>query len=106
MARSLSQANRLVALVAESLSQIPVHWRGYAVASDVSGRVGLRDIARRSGMVRSLEEKPVTRDASEARSAWGPDPVTGYYRPINHAVEIDPVELRQMLLNHKPRSSH
>lgn len=30
---------------------------------------------------------------------WGPDPVTGFYRPENRGVEIDPAELREMLLN-------
>ncbi len=57
-------------------------------------------------MVGSIEAKPVTIDGSGACSAWAPDPVTGYYRPINCTPEIDPVELRQMLLNHKIRSSH
>lgn len=53
------------------------------------------------------EERPVNvikgDHNSEAFSAWAPDPLTGYYRPANHAVEIDPVELRQMLLNNKVR---
>nr|KYP58108.1 hypothetical protein KK1_004399 [Cajanus cajan] len=70
--------------------------RGYAVASDVPLRVGLGNI----------EDKPVKRDGSEAYSAWAPDPVTGYYRPINHTLEIDPVDLRNMLLNHKLRLTH
>ena len=39
--------------------------------------------------------------SSEASNAWAPDPLTGYYRPANRVDEIDPVELRQMLLNHK-----
>ncbi|MBW3872751.1 hypothetical protein HHC24_11350, partial [Neisseria meningitidis] len=38
-----------------------------------------------------------------ATSAWGPDPVTGYYRPENGAVEIDPAELREMLLSRRVR---
>ncbi|XP_027333116.1 late embryogenesis abundant protein Lea5-like [Abrus precatorius] len=100
MAHSLSQAKRVGLLVAQSISPISLHRRGYAAASDVSLRVGLGNIARRSGM----EEKPVARDRSEAYSAWAPDPVTGFYRPINHTPEIDPVELRQMLLKHPPRA--
>ncbi|TKY54162.1 Late embryogenesis abundant protein Lea5 [Spatholobus suberectus] len=106
MARSLSQANRLGVLVADSISLVPVHRPGYAVASDVPVRVGLGNSVRRSGILGSIEEKPVKRDDSEAYSAWAPDPVTGYYRPINHTPEIDPVDLRQMLLNHKFRSPH
>ncbi|RDX72330.1 Late embryogenesis abundant protein Lea5, partial [Mucuna pruriens] len=88
-----------MARLAQSISLFPLHRRGYVVASDVSVRVGLRNIGR-------IEEKPVTRDDSEAYSIWAPDPITGYYRPINHTPEIDPVELRQMLLNHKFRSPH
>lgn len=80
------------------------------MASDVSvsvrggsGGGGLDRFGSRSGMVaRKVEENGV---ASEASSAWAPDPVTGYYRPINHMNEIDPVELRQMILNPKARSS-
>lgn len=36
-------------------------------------------------------------------SAWAPDPRTGYYRPANCADEIDPVELREMLLGHRTK---
>ncbi|CAH2078948.1 unnamed protein product [Thlaspi arvense] len=41
---------------------------------------------------------------AESASAWGPDPVTGYYRPLNRTDEIDPVELREMLLKNKAKS--
>lgn len=34
-------------------------------------------------------------------TSWIPDPVTGYYRPENHAKEIDAAELRMMLLKNK-----
>ncbi|KAK7303775.1 hypothetical protein RJT34_14691 [Clitoria ternatea] len=102
MARSFSQAKRTLAFA--------LHRRGYAVVSDVSARSGLDRFGSRSGMVvGKVEEKGVTRNGSEAASSssspWAPDPVTGYYRPINHTNEIDPVELRKMLLNHKVRSS-
>jgi len=81
-----------------------VQWcrRGYAVASDVSS---LSSSAR--GGVSGIE-KGVAKNGSGpsgASSAWAPDPVTGYYRPINHRDEIDPVDLRNMLLNHKGKSS-
>ncbi|CDY49968.1 BnaC08g10490D [Brassica napus] len=39
----------------------------------------------------------------EAESAWAPDSVTGYYRPSNCADEIDPAELREMLLKNKAK---
>jgi Late embryogenesis abundant protein len=32
---------------------------------------------------------------------WVPDPVTGYYRPANGAVELDAAEFRAMLLRPK-----
>lgn len=68
-------------------------------------RLGLgNNIGRRSGIVGGAEEKAVTRDGAKAYSDWAPDPVTGDYRPMNHTPGIDPVELRQMLLNHKFKS--
>ncbi|KAG9134023.1 hypothetical protein Leryth_004732 [Lithospermum erythrorhizon] len=42
-----------------------------------------------------------TTTTSSATTPWVPDPKTGYYRPDNGANEIDPAQLRQMLLNHK-----
>lgn len=35
------------------------------------------------------------------KTSWVPDPVTGYYRPENLAKEVDPAELREMLLKSK-----
>lgn len=32
---------------------------------------------------------------------WIPDPVTGYYRPANQAVQVDAAELRAMMLRPK-----
>lgn len=52
-------------------------------------------------MVRKLEERVGMKE--EFSSAWAPDPRTGYYRPANLGDEIDPVELREMLLNQKVR---
>ncbi|RFS88938.1 hypothetical protein CH426_25945, partial [Klebsiella aerogenes] len=43
-------------------------------------------------------------EESEATS-WGPDPVTGYYRPEGQANEIDAAELRKMLLKHRSGSN-
>ncbi|GMP88800.1 hypothetical protein CsSME_00040646 [Camellia sinensis var. sinensis] len=36
-------------------------------------------------------------------SSWVPDPETGYYRPENHADDIDVAELREMLLKNNIR---
>ncbi|XP_010921656.1 late embryogenesis abundant protein Lea5 [Elaeis guineensis] len=76
--------------------------RGYSSASAaaVAGR-GSRTV---------VEEKvaaAMKRDGgleSAASSSWVPDPVTGFYRPANRAAEMDPAELRAMLL--KPKSQH
>lgn len=52
-------------------------------------------------MVGKMEQRALDQ---EAESAWGPDPVTGYYRPSNRAAEIDPAELRELLLKNKAKS--
>ncbi|KAF5196126.1 hypothetical protein FRX31_014290 [Thalictrum thalictroides] len=51
------------------------------------------------GIDKQVEEK-VMKTSSEASGScsWVPDPVTGYYRPENKAVEVDPAELRKVLL--------
>ncbi|XP_027339078.1 late embryogenesis abundant protein Lea5-like [Abrus precatorius] len=99
MAHSFAQAKRVLSFA--------LHRRGYAAVSDVSVRGGLDRIGSSGGsmVVGKVEEKVVNKSGSEAASAWAPDPVTGYYRPINQAHEIDPVELRRMLLNHNVKSS-
>ncbi|KAK0607515.1 hypothetical protein LWI29_016127 [Acer saccharum] len=91
MARSLSNAKLLVVSFSDALS-LSVFRRGYAAA----GAQG--SLSVKGG---SMEIRAAMKEESGASTAWGPDPVTGYYRPQNHAVEIDPVELRNMLLNHK-----
>ncbi|XAR58421.1 hypothetical protein NMG60_11013806, partial [Bertholletia excelsa] len=40
-------------------------------------------------------------EESTKSAPWVPDPVTGYYRPENHANQIDVAELREMLLKSK-----
>ncbi|KAK3189504.1 hypothetical protein Dsin_029065 [Dipteronia sinensis] len=97
MARSLSNAKLLVVSFSDALS-LSVFRRGYAATGaqgSVSGKGGSR-----SGI---LEIRAAMKEESGASTAWAPDPLTGYYRPQNRAVEIDPVELRNMLLNPKVR---
>lgn len=50
-----------------------------------------------------VEEKAVIHEhsGSTTSTAWGPDPVTGYYRPGDRAAAIDTAELRDVALNHK-----
>ncbi|XP_061994106.1 late embryogenis abundant protein 41-like isoform X2 [Rosa rugosa] len=92
MASCLSKAN-LLPLAAS------IHRRGYAAASHGPVAAGYGMAGSRSAMVRKLEEGVGMKE--ESSSAWAPDPRTGYYRPANRGDEIDPVELREMLLNQK-----
>ncbi|XXG79219.1 hypothetical protein AAC387_Pa09g0336 [Persea americana] len=66
--------------------------RGFSGASSM--------MARKHG-----EEKKVVvmmrEGGIESSSSWVPDPVTGFYKPANRVGEIDPAELREMLLNKK-----
>ena len=92
MACSLSQTKQLLSLL---------HCRGLAVsASKFESHVPLK-------VEKELEDTSTatTKEASpeETSSVWGPDPVTGYYRPINRPPEIDSAELRLMLLNYHRR---
>ncbi|KAF8084591.1 hypothetical protein N665_0711s0021 [Sinapis alba] len=57
----------------------------------------------KGGSTRVTVGKIEQRANQEAESAWAPDPVTGYYRPSNRADEIDPAELREMLLKNKAK---
>ena len=57
----------------------------------------------KGGSTRVTVGKMEQRANQEAESAWAPDPVTGYYRPSNRADEIDPAELREMLLKNKAK---
>ncbi|KAF7120902.1 hypothetical protein RHSIM_Rhsim13G0009300 [Rhododendron simsii] len=96
MARSLSNAKLISSFVVDRISASVVR-RGYAAASQgvLSGSVS----GAGSGGVMGKK----VGEGSTKTSSWVPDPVTGYYRPENHADEIDVAELREMLLNNKVR---
>ncbi|KAF3456240.1 hypothetical protein FNV43_RR00890 [Rhamnella rubrinervis] len=98
MALALSKAKLFIDALSLSVSR-----RGYAAASQGSLSAGFGRGGSRSGFMGKVEDKAVIKDNSGASTAWAPDPLTGYYRPANCATEIDPVELRQMLLNQKVR---
>ena len=90
MARSFSNVKNVSAFIANQISR-----RGYSAASQgvVSGtaRVGAPKMMMKNGTEES------------GKTAWVPDPVTGHYRPENMVKEVDPVELREMLLKTKIR---
>ncbi|GMY27764.1 late embryogenesis abundant protein Lea5-like [Fagus crenata] len=102
MARSLSQAKLIAESVADGFSLF-INRRGYAAASHASVSARFGSGGSRSRMMGKLEERAGIKEDSGASSSWAPDPVSGYYRPINHATEIDAVELRKLLLNNKVR---
>ncbi|KAF5752196.1 late embryogenesis abundant protein Lea5 [Tripterygium wilfordii] len=100
MARSVSNAKVVVGSVVNDLF-LSISRRGYT-AGTLPASLGRRE--SRPTMVGKAEESAVIKEDSGASTAWAPDPITGYYRPANHAAEIDPAELREMLLNHRGRS--
>ncbi|GAB2234423.1 hypothetical protein Droror1_Dr00003675 [Drosera rotundifolia] len=93
MARSLSNAKFLSALVADNLS-LALTRRGYAAASLGVSKSGV------SGVAMGKEEEKSGRKGAGEKS-WVPDPVTGCYRPGNTTMEIDAVELRNTMITNK-----
>ncbi|ONK63338.1 uncharacterized protein A4U43_C07F14020 [Asparagus officinalis] len=71
--------------------------RGYASASVAAAA------SKSAGEERMVATMRGKKESSETvwTSSWVPDPVTGYYRPANRVGEMDPAELRQMLLSRK-----
>ncbi|MGD7533520.1 hypothetical protein ACQCP8_25835, partial [Ralstonia pseudosolanacearum] len=96
MARSFSNAKTVSALITNKISHV-VARRGFAAASQGGVSSSLRAGAP-SVMLKKGSEEPT-------EISWVPDPKTGYYRPENHAKEIDAAELREMLVKNKTRRS-
>ncbi|MCL7025898.1 hypothetical protein MKW94_020759 [Papaver nudicaule] len=88
MAGSLSNTKLVLTALIDGISLSINRTRG--IASVASQAVG-------SSVVKV--KKPST--AVTEVSPWMPDSVTGYYRPENHADDIDVAELRDTLLNQK-----
>ncbi|KAM3376631.1 protein SENESCENCE-ASSOCIATED 21, mitochondrial-like [Capsicum galapagoense] len=93
MARYFPNSKIVCAFVVDSISAA-IQRRGYAAASQVAASSNGRS---------NVMMKKVVKESNETTTSWGPDPVTGYYRPESHVKEIDAAELRNMLLKHKPR---
>ncbi|CAH8276491.1 unnamed protein product [Arabidopsis lyrata] len=101
-ARSLSGAVKsLCSAASGSLSRSIVLRRSYVATSQNVTATGLSKGGSTRVMVGKMEQRALDQ---EVESAWGPDPVTGYYRPSNRAAEIDPAELRELLLKNKAKS--
>ncbi|GJV23733.1 senescence-associated gene 21, mitochondrial-like protein [Tanacetum coccineum] len=84
MARSIISA-KIVSLVTR---------RGYASTSQGSVTESAKGSVAAAMMKKGGEE-------SKKSTSWVPDPVTGYYKPEGHENQIDPAELRAMLLKPK-----
>ncbi|PIN08758.1 hypothetical protein CDL12_18655 [Handroanthus impetiginosus] len=95
MARSFSSSKIVSALINNKISAV-VTRRGFAAASQ-----GVLSSGMRSGAPNVMLKKKGSEES--AKTSWVPDPVTGYYRPENHAKEIDAAELREMLVKNKIR---
>ncbi|CAH8305350.1 unnamed protein product [Eruca vesicaria subsp. sativa] len=97
MARSLSTAKIFSVFVAEEFSNA-ISRRGFAVAADTA----LHGSVTSGGTTASASvmKKNVGEESIE-KAPWIPDPKTGYYRPATVSEEIDPAELRAVLLNNK-----
>ncbi|CAL9087906.1 unnamed protein product [Musa acuminata var. zebrina] len=99
MARALSNSN-LVAALSDGVALLTTR-RGYATAAagttTTTGTGSRERLAVAEQMVKSA---PPAGAEEAAACSWVPDPATGYYRPANRMGEIDPAELREMMLSH------
>ncbi|XP_047966788.1 protein SENESCENCE-ASSOCIATED GENE 21, mitochondrial-like [Salvia hispanica] len=91
MARSFSNVKTVSSFVGNQISASLAR-RGYSAASQAQG-VG-RVVGAPNVMLKKGSEKA-------GESAWVPDPLTGYYTPESNAKELDPAELRKMLIRSK-----
>ncbi|KAG0452538.1 hypothetical protein HPP92_025202 [Vanilla planifolia] len=95
MARFLRNGKSLVALLSDGVGESGVHRRGLAAASAATER-GMNPEEKAVILKGRKEIAAVASDSPAV--AWVPDPATGYYRPANRLHEIDPAELRRILL--------
>ncbi|KAK3164252.1 hypothetical protein QOZ80_1AG0014830 [Eleusine coracana subsp. coracana] len=84
--------------VASSFVSLLAQRRGYSVAAAIVKGVGRRAEDKVANRVMGKKGVNTAASAGEEKTAWVPDPVTGYYRPAGGAKEVDPAELRAKLL--------
>lgn len=72
--------------------------RGYAVtAGQEATSVGVDKRGSTSHRVGKIEENPtIKQDTTKPSSSWGPDPVTGFYKPSDQVAEVDAADLREI----------
>ncbi|EHA8589086.1 Late embryogenesis abundant protein Lea5 [Cocos nucifera] len=103
MARALSNTT-LIAALSDGIALLASR-RGYSsAAAAVAGRRSRTLVEEKSAAAMKRDGGLESASSSSSSSSWVPDPVNGYYRPANRMAEIDPAELRAMLL--KPKSQH
>lgn len=91
MARFIANSN-ILALLSKSSR------RCFSSAAIRAGRSGAEEGSMMRGS-KSMEGGAKTETVWT--TSWVPDPVTGYYRPANRVGEMDPAELRQMLISRR-----
>ncbi|URE34490.1 Late embryogenesis abundant protein [Musa troglodytarum] len=97
MARALSNSN-LVAALSDGVALLTTR-RGYATAAAATTTTTTTGSRERLAVAEQrVKSAPPAGAEEEAACSWVPDPATGYYRPANRMGELDPAELREMLL--------
>lgn len=98
MARSFLSAARLTQTATRLAST--TNRRTFATAAKQSAEE--KPAVATAAVLRKMNKtKPVEGVVDSPSTSWVPDPVTGYYRPGNHAAEVDPAEMRQRLLSRR-----
>ncbi|KAK4741604.1 hypothetical protein SAY87_025192 [Trapa incisa] len=101
MARSLSNARLLSAVVVDGFSSA-IKRRGFSAAAVSSSTQGITGTGGRSSSSTLIPTKVEDGKVGSAHKVlWGPDPKTGYYRPVDRTEEIDVADLRAALLKQK-----
>jgi hypothetical protein len=79
--------------------------RAYSVAAAMAKGAGQRADEKKAAAAAAAKrvmlgkkEVNTAAAAAEEKTAWVPDPATGYYRPAGGAKEVDAAELRAKLL--------
>ncbi|CAO2203373.1 unnamed protein product, partial [Urochloa humidicola] len=86
---------------ASSCARLLAQRRAYSVAAAMAKGAGRRAEEKKAAAAaakRVMGKKEVNTAAAAAeKTAWVPDPATGYYRPAGGAKEVDAAELRAKL---------
>ncbi|PUZ56968.1 hypothetical protein GQ55_5G390700 [Panicum hallii var. hallii] len=91
--------------VASSCVGLLAQRRAYSVAAAMAKGAGRRADEKKPAAAAAAKrvmlgkkEVNTAAAAAEEKTAWVPDPATGYYRPAGGAKEVDAAELRAKLL--------